>query len=142
MHRLGHLLEVSSLLQTLGRIRVDAVRALHRVCDGERDQRLLALGQRSRSEDRGVVLEKLFAQLGSAFRNRSERFQVFGSVVMIGHDGISFYERASCASTTAMAAMLTMSLTSTPRWSTCTGLAIPWRMGPIASAPPRRQRSL
>src|SRR5439155_24198481 len=47
-----------------------------------------------------------------------------------------------CASTTAIAAMLTTSLTSTPRCSTWTGLAIPCRIGPIASAPPRRQRSL
>ena len=48
----------------------------------------------------------------------------------------------SCASTTAIAAMLTMSATSTPRWRTWTGRFRPRRIGPIASAPARRQTSL
>ena len=48
----------------------------------------------------------------------------------------------SWASSTAMAAMFTMSLTSTPRWSTCTGFASPCRIGPITSALASRQSSL
>src|SRR5206468_5854470 len=48
----------------------------------------------------------------------------------------------SCASTAAITAMFTISLTSEPRCSTCTGCAIPTRMGPIASAPPTRLSSL
>src|SRR3989304_2339767 len=48
----------------------------------------------------------------------------------------------SCASTTAMAAMLTMSETSVPRLRTCTGLAMPIRIGPMATAPPRGCRGL
>src|SRR5438034_2346159 len=48
----------------------------------------------------------------------------------------------SCASTAASTAMFTISLTSEPRCSTCTGCAIPTRMGPIASAPPTRLSSL
>ena len=46
------------------------------------------------------------------------------------------------ASTTPNAAMFTMSETSTPRWRTWTGLPIPMRIGPIASAFARRQTSL
>src|SRR5665213_3209212 len=49
---------------------------------------------------------------------------------------------ASCASTTAIAAMLTMSVTSAPLLSTCTGLAMPTRIGPIATARPRCCNSL
>ena len=37
----------------------------------------------------------------------------------------------SCASTTAIAATFTMSFTSAPRCSTCTGLLMPIRIGPI-----------
>src|SRR5208337_4744460 len=36
----------------------------------------------------------------------------------------------SCASTTAMVAILTMASTSTPRCSRCTGFAMPVRIGP------------
>ena len=43
---------------------------------------------------------------------------------------------SSWASRTAIAAMFTMSFTSTPRWSTCTGLAIPGESG---RSPPRRR---
>ena len=49
---------------------------------------------------------------------------------------------ASCASTTAMAATLTMSLTSAPRCNTCTGFEVPIRIGPITSHPPIRASSL
>ena len=48
----------------------------------------------------------------------------------------------SCASTTAMAAMFTISLTSEPRCSMCTGLDSPIRIGPMASHPPIRISSL
>ena len=64
-----------------------------------------------------------------------------------GHEGAG--QRAgrvtrpcSWASTAAITAMLTISLTSGPRWSTCTGCAMPTRMGPIAWAPPIRSSSL
>jgi membrane associated rhomboid family serine protease len=53
-----------------------------------------------------------------------------------------YFFSSSCASMTAMAAMFTMSLTSTPRCSTCTGLEMPCRIGPMTSAPPNRQSSL
>ena len=43
-----------------------------------------------------------------------------------------------CASTTAMADMLTMSRTSSLGSKMCTGRDIPISTGPIASAPPRR----
>ncbi len=49
---------------------------------------------------------------------------------------------ASCASTTATAATLTMSFTSAPYCRTWTGLERPITIGPIASAPPRRESSL
>ncbi len=49
---------------------------------------------------------------------------------------------SSCASTTATPARFTMSLTSSPRWSTWTGLSMPTSIGPMASAPPRRWSSL
>jgi hypothetical protein len=48
----------------------------------------------------------------------------------------------SWASTTAMAARLTMSPASTPRCRTWTDIFMPRRMGPMASAPERRQTSL
>jgi len=49
---------------------------------------------------------------------------------------------ASCASTTAMAATLTISFTSAPRCSTCTGFESPLRIGPMASAPPNLESNL
>ena len=48
----------------------------------------------------------------------------------------------SCASTTATAAMFTISCTSRPRCSTCAGFDIPIRIGPIVSAPPIHDSSL
>ena len=49
---------------------------------------------------------------------------------------------AHCASTAATAARLTISATSSPRWSTWTGLSIPASIGPTASAPPSCWSSL
>src|SRR5262245_7612316 len=54
----------------------------------------------------------------------------------------AFAAAFSCASTAAIAAMLTMSATSTPRWRTWTGRFRPRRIGPIASAPASRHTSL
>src|SRR5882762_7758133 len=48
----------------------------------------------------------------------------------------------SWASTAAITAMFTLSFTSDPRCRTCTGCAMPTRIGPIASAPPTRLSSL
>src|SRR5690606_5581649 len=48
----------------------------------------------------------------------------------------------SCASTTAMAVRWRMSAAVLPRCSTWTGLAIPRRTGPMASAPPMLASSL
>src|SRR2546427_10050069 len=48
----------------------------------------------------------------------------------------------SWASTAAITAMFTISFTSEPRYNTCTGCAMPTRIGPIASAPPTRLSSL
>ena len=88
----------------------------------------------------------LVADAWGAFRNNPRKNLKLESAKNgpVAHVGIAD-ERGypfSCASTTAIAAMLTMSLTSTPRCSTCTGLAMPWRIGPIASAPPRRHSNL
>src|SRR5690554_4615529 len=47
-----------------------------------------------------------------------------------------------CASTTAMATILTISLTELPNCSTWTGLFIPIRMGPMASELPISVSSL
>ena len=54
--------------------------------------------------------------------------------------GVSSANR--CASTTANAAMFTMSRTDAPVGMTWTARAMPWRIGPTAAAPPRRLRSL
>ncbi len=43
-----------------------------------------------------------------------------------------------CESTTAIAAMSTISFTSKARCNTCTGLDSPTRIGPMASRPPKR----
>ena len=79
----GHLLEVGTFLEALGRVGIDAVRALHRVRDRERDECLLAFCQRAGGEDRRVVFEELLAQFGRALGDRAECFEMVGSVVMI-----------------------------------------------------------
>ena len=47
VQRLGHLLEVGALLLAVPGVGVDAVRALHGMRDRERDQALLARGERT-----------------------------------------------------------------------------------------------
>src|SRR5260370_33705691 len=58
------------------------------------------------------------------------------ALVLYGRDGCR--RRCSCASTAAMTAMLTMSLTPDPRCNRGTGCANPTRIGPMARAPPNR----
>ena len=79
VNRLGHLLEVGAFLQALGRVGVDAVRTLHGVRHRQRDQRLLALGERAGGEDGAVVLEELLGQLGSALGDGAERLRWSGA---------------------------------------------------------------
>ena len=66
---LGHLLFGDALLQAGVRVGVDAVRALHGGCHGERDDGLLAGGQRALLEHLAVVRHEEVPQLRGAFAN-------------------------------------------------------------------------
>src|SRR5690348_9410980 len=81
-----------------------------------------------------------------ALRREPHRLERWMPLAFNGTGGVCSHARGlrpcSCASTAAMTAMFTMSFTSDPRCRTCTGCAIPTRMGPIASAPPSRLSSL
>src|ERR1051325_125443 len=83
VHGLGHLLEVGAFLQTLRRVRVDAVRALHGVRDGERDQGLLARGERAGGEDGVVVVEEFLRQLRRALGDVAESLQVVDVIIVV-----------------------------------------------------------
>ena len=79
-------------------------------------------------------------------RGEPRRLEGGGAAALGGSRGVGGHvcgrRPCSCASTAAITAMFTMSLTSEPRCSTCTGCAMPTRIGPIASAPPTRWSSL
>ena len=83
MHRLGHLLEVSPLLEALRRVGIDAVRTLDRVRHGKRYQRLLTHRQRPIREDRAVVVKELSGELVIALGDIAEVGQMLRFVVAI-----------------------------------------------------------
>src|SRR5262249_356359 len=83
VNRLGHLVGVRSVLQALRGIGVDAIRALFGVRHGQRDQSLLAFGQRAVFAGHGVVIvEKLLGQLASELAYLPETAEVFGFVII------------------------------------------------------------
>src|SRR2546425_6586617 len=92
VHRLGHLLEVGALLQSVSRIRVDAVRALHGVRHGERDERLLPRRQRPLAEHGAVPVEELPGELAGTALDLAEAGEVVTVIVMraIGHRGSAY----------------------------------------------------
>src|SRR5262249_52974812 len=63
------------------RVGVDAIRALNRVRDRQRDERLLALAQRALGEDRAVPREELLPKLRRRLADVAELLQVLRIVV-------------------------------------------------------------
>src|SRR5438874_8822222 len=85
MHGFGHLVEVGTLLECVPAVRINAVRTLHGVRDGERDDRLLASRQRAVGEHGLVPIEELRCQIGDAFADFPEPSQILSAVVVVGH---------------------------------------------------------
>src|ERR671934_1527809 len=76
VQRLGHLLEVGALRERLLRVRVDAIRALHHLRHGERNQRLLACRQCAGLEHLAVPGEEKLREPGISLRDSRELRQV------------------------------------------------------------------
>jgi hypothetical protein len=87
--RLGHFFKVRSFFETGSSVRVDAVRALHRVRYSESDQGLFTLGECSFLKYCSVI----FKEFPSKFRSILSDFLEFPQVTRII---ISFQARTSC----------------------------------------------
>src|SRR4026208_530960 len=84
VHSFAHLFDVRAFLERRLCISIDAIRALHGVRDGQRDQGLLTLGKRAFREHRSVPIRKLLPKLRRVFADLRETRQVL-LVVITGH---------------------------------------------------------
>ena len=90
VHGFHHLLGIGAGFQALRSVRVYAVGTLLRMGNGERNERLLALGQRAVDTGHvGVILEEVIRQLFSVLADITEFLQIFG-LEIVAHAMLRF----------------------------------------------------
>jgi carbon monoxide dehydrogenase subunit G len=98
VHRLGHLFQVGAFGERIVAVCIDAVRALHRVRHSQRNERLLALRQRTLGEHGAVPIEEFLPQGRRILGYVSELLEVRSVVIVV----VMVYHQAGLACCTSM----------------------------------------